>query len=291
MHRQKGSGSSILRMSVKRDSGAEIDDLYRQPLADFTAARNALSARLRREGRALEAERVKTLAKPTAPAWAVNQLYWESPKRFDQLHAATGRVRKAQTGLTKNADLGALLDAKKQLLAELVERAAAILTGGGHAASPEALRRVSATLESLAVWGTTEGAPQAGRLSSDLDPPGFDALAALMDGTAVASAKVLLFRPPKPAEDPTAARERARAALQAAEKTLREARREAVRAETGAAKADARTAALEKQRQEIEARYAEAKEQSRNAANQVKKAAQAVAEAERLLARAKAAIE
>jgi hypothetical protein len=275
------------RIDVER----ELDALFQLPLAEFTAARNALATRLKNGGRADDAERVKSLAKPSAPAWAVNQVYWQNPRAFDQLIAVAERARKAQTGRLRNADLRELLDEKKQMMVELMEQAAASLGAAGHAASPDAMRRVSATLESLAVWGKTEGVPRAGRLTAELDPPGFEALAAMMGGAKIDTANVLLFRPSKQAEDPAAARARAREALQSAEKALREARREAERAQTALTKANARAAAVEKQKQEIDARYAEAKDEARAASNEAKKAAQAVADAERSLARAKAALE
>jgi hypothetical protein len=273
------------------DTNTEIDALFQRSLAEFTGARNALAKRLKDEGQTLDAERVKTLAKPPATAWAVNQLYWENPKAIERLLALGERVRKAQTGQLKNADLRALLDEKKQMTATLLTRASAILGEAGHAASPDAMRRVSATLESLAAWGDTDGAPKAGRLIADLEPPGFDTLAALMGGKKLQAAKVLSFRAPKPVEDPTAARARLREAVQAAEKALREARRDAERAESALAKANARIAAVEKQRQEIETRYAEAKEAARIASSDAKKTAQAVADAERLLAKAKGTLE
>jgi hypothetical protein len=273
---------------AKRASGidAEIDALFQLPLAEFTGARNALAKRLKDEGRTLEAERVKALAKPPAPAWAVNQLYWHDPKSIERLLALGERVRKAQTGHLKNADLRALLDEKKEMTSALVTKAAAILEKAGHAASLDATRRVSATLESLAAWGDTDGLPQPGRLTADLDPPGFDTLVAMMGGKNLAPSKVLAFRPaPKPApEDPAAARARLRQTVQAAEKTLREARRDAERAAAAQAKADARA-------EELEARYAEAKEEARAAASEARKTAQAVAEAERAVGRAKAALE
>lgn len=272
----------------RADLDLEIDALFRLSLAEFTSARNALAARLKKEKRDIDAERVKSVAKPPAPAWAVNQLYWENPQAIDQLLAVAKRVREAQTGRIKNADVRELLAEKKRMTAELGERVSAILRAAGHAASPDAMRRVSATLESLAVWGDTDGAPAPGRLTADLDPPGFEALAAVMGGAKIDSAKVLLFRASKPAEDPAAARSRAREAVQAAEKMLREARREAAAAEAALTKARARTAAIEKQKHEIEARYAEAKEEARTAFNEAKNAGQAVAHAERSLAEAKA---
>jgi hypothetical protein len=268
------------------DIDADIDALFRGSLAEFTGARNALAKRLKDEGRTLEAKRVKALAKPPAPAWAVNQLYWQDPKTIERLLALGERVRKAQTGQLKNADLRALLDEKKQMTAALLAKATAILEKAGHAASPDATRRVSATLESLAAWGDTGGLPKAGRLIADLDPPGFDTLVAMMGGKNLAPSKVLAFRPaPKPpAEDPAAVRARLRQAVQAAEKTLRDARRDADRAASAQAKADARA-------EEIEARFTEAKEEARLAASEARKTAQTVAEAERSLAKAKAALE
>lgn len=266
------------------DLDAEIDLLFQLSLGEFTGARNALAARLKKEGRSADAERVKTLPKPSAPAWAVNQLYWEDPKSFQTLLATGERVRLAQTGKLRNADLRALLDEKKQRMTALLARAASFLAAGGHAASPDAMRRVSMTLEALAAWGENEGAPRAGRLTADLDPPGFDTLAALMGGKKLEPAKVLPFRSPKPVEDPAAARARARDAVQAAEKALRAARREAEQAEAALAKANARTA-------EAEARYAEAREQSRAAAGEARKRAQTVADAERALAKARAALD
>jgi hypothetical protein len=271
------------------DVNAEIDALFQLSLAEFTAARNALAKRLKEEGRTLDAERVKALVKPPATAWAVNQLYWQDPKEIKRLLTLGERVRKAQTGQV-NADLRALLDEKKQMTTALLTRASAILGEAGHAASPDAMRRVSATLESLAAWGDTDGLPQAGRLTADLDPPGFDVLTASMGGRKLAAAKVLAFRAPKPAEDPAATRARLREAVQAAEKALRATRRDAERAEAALAKANARTAALEKEKREIEARYAEAKEDAHLASSEAKKSAQAVADAERSLAKAKGAL-
>ncbi|HYR26933.1 MAG TPA: hypothetical protein VEU30_00620 [Thermoanaerobaculia bacterium] len=270
---------------------ADIDALFKLSLAEFTEARNALAKRLKSEGQMLDAERVKALAKPPAPAWAVNQLYWQEPKAIERLLTLGERVRKAQTGQLRNADLRALLDEKKQMSTALLRKASTILEEAGSAASPDAMRRLSATLESLAAWGHTDGGPKAGRLTADLDPPGFDTLAALMGGKDLEAAKVLLFRAPKPAEDPAAAHARLRETVKVAEKTLREARRDAERAEAAVAKANARAAAVELQKQEIEARYAEAKDEARQASGEAKKTAQAVADAERSLAKAKAALE
>lgn len=273
------------------DIGAELDALFQRSLAEFTGARNALAKQLKQEGRTLDAERVKALAKPPAPAWAVNQLYWQDPKTFERLLTLGERVRKAQSGQLENSDLRALIEEKKRMTTALLKKAAAILEEGGHAASLDSMRRVSATLESLAAWGDTAGVPKAGRLTADLDPPGFDTFAVLMGGRKLEAEKVLLFRAPKPVEDPAATRARLHEAVQAAQKVLREAHRDAERAESALAKANARAAAVEKQKQEIEARHAEAKEAVRLASSEARKIAQTVAAAERSLAKAKGMLE
>ena len=277
---------------VKRtsDIDREIDLLFQLSLGEFTAARNDLAKKLKAEGRTIEAERVKALAKPPAPAWAVNQLFWRDPKSIERLLTLGERVRKAQTGQVRNADLRALVDEKRQMTMALRTKATAILGEAGHAASPEAIRRVSVTLESLAAWGDTEGVPRAGRLTDNLDPPGFDTLATLMGGKSLPTAKLLSFRGPKPVEDPAAARLRLNETVQAAEKALREAHRIAERSQSALAKADARAATVEKQKQEVESRYAEAREEVRMASSEARKTAQAVADAERALAKAKDAL-
>src|ERR1044072_1822353 len=81
---------------VKRKLEDEIDDLFKLPLAEFTGARNALAAQLKKEGRANDAERVKLLVKPSVSAWTVNQLYWDHREAFDELMASGKRFRPAQ---------------------------------------------------------------------------------------------------------------------------------------------------------------------------------------------------
>src|SRR5437870_3930239 len=68
----------------------EIDRLYQQPLTTFTQARDALAKRSGREG-----AMIRRLQKPSAAAWAVNQVYWHRPKVFDRLRTASERVRAA----------------------------------------------------------------------------------------------------------------------------------------------------------------------------------------------------
>lgn len=269
----------------------EIDALFTLPLSDFTAARNALAARLKKEGRSDEAAGVKSLPKPPATAWAVNQLHWRHRRELDRLFAISEKVRAAQT--SKTPQLRSLLDERRRLVSQLADIAAEILSEVANSGSPEARRRIVTTLESLAAWGRSNMEVQAGRLTADLEPLGFDGLVAMMDGAAFQPAKVLDF-PQKTKKsggvDDSAARARAAERLRLAEKTLATARREAARTEALAAKATAKAAALEQEQREIEARRRAANENARAATQDAQKAARAVVEAERELATATKAL-
>lgn len=277
---------------MPKSQTSEIDALFELSLAEFTAARNSLAARLKKEGRTGEAGRVRALPKPPATAWAVNQLFWREPHEVERLLTIGEKVRQAQTG--KAADLRVLLEERRKVVSELTKRAAAILREAGHADSQDALRRVTTNLESLAAWGRSNAGAQAGRLTADLEPLGFDGLSALLDGKRLEPAKVLQFRrasrEKQTEEDQAAARAQANEAIKAAEKALAAARRDAERAEAALAKADARAQALEKQKREIETRSRKAQDEARAASNEAKKRLQAVADAERALNRARSAL-
>ena len=89
-------GKGAEKAEGTKGKAPDVDALYKLPLTEFTASRNALAGRLKKSGRAEEAERVKALNKPSAPAWAVNQLFWRHRDRFDRLIAAGDRLRQAQ---------------------------------------------------------------------------------------------------------------------------------------------------------------------------------------------------
>ena len=57
----------------------EVARLYQLPLDSFTNERNALAKKLGQPA-------IKQLAKPSVPAWAVNQLFWRHRTEFDRLN-------------------------------------------------------------------------------------------------------------------------------------------------------------------------------------------------------------
>jgi hypothetical protein len=290
----------------------EVDSLFQVALMEFTSARNALAAKLKKEGRAEEAERVKTLGKPSVSAWVANQLYWKHRTSFDKLIAAGEQFRKAQSAQLagKTADLRAPLDARREALAELTRHASNILRDTGHPPSPETMRRVTTTLEALATYGEQPGGPQPGRLTGDVAPPGFEALAALVPrgidrvGQRQTPPRIIPFNQQKPhpkrksgdAEQDARAAEAERRAREAeaqrelrdAKRALETARKAAKRAEAAMKEAAARAKAAEKEKAALESRFEKAsaaaetaRQDARKVAGEAEEAAQALDDAER----------
>ncbi len=159
----------------------DVDALFRLPLSEFIAARKALVARLKQAGRGSEADRVKALVKPSISAWAVNQLYWKYREAFDRLIATGQRFRKAQTS-GKVAEMRGALDARREALSDLAQLATALMSDAGYHPTPDTIHRITTTLEAMSAYASLPDAPSPGRLTQDVDPPGFDSFASLIPG-------------------------------------------------------------------------------------------------------------
>jgi hypothetical protein len=163
----------------------ELEQLYALPPAAFTAARNALAARLRQEGRRPAATEVKALPRPTASSWAASRLMRLEPARFRALLAAGGQAREAQRQALRGGSAAAaarLRDALRQartLIEELRRRGLELLAAGGRAPSAATADRLSADLQALAFTAGAESAVARGWLDHDLEAPGFEVLAGL----------------------------------------------------------------------------------------------------------------
>ena len=242
---------------AKSTLGDDIDALFAAPLTAFTGARNALAARLKQDGRGDEAERVKALGKPSVSAWAVNQLYWKHRKAFDRLIETGQSLRQAQASQLagKVSDVRGPLEARRGALSDLLHLAAALLRDSGHNPTPDVTRRIATTLEAMSAYASLPDSPSPGHLTADLDPPGFESLAALIPGGGV---KV----PAKGAAPVSGVRERketgqttiaaAKASLHNAERVLKEVRAKARAAEVALKKANAEAKEAEKHKREAE---------------------------------------
>jgi hypothetical protein len=224
---------------------SELDRLFGLPLSDFTRARNDLVKRLKAERSTEEAETVAALQKPTVPAWTINQLGRRDRAGVRALLEAGEELRGAQQRLIRGEDAGdALREAaarEREAVEGLTERARAVLDDAERPATAAVLDRIGTTLRAAAVTDEGRALLESGRLTAELEPPGFDAFGP-------AEAKAPPRRKPTRQGDELAERRRQReerehrrkklrAGARAAERSAREAEREAERAEAVAAKA------------------------------------------------------
>ena len=290
----------------------DVDALFTLPLSEFIGARNALTARLKKAGHGDEANQVKALAKPSISAWAVNQLCWQHREVFDQLMSTGQRFRKAQTA-RKVADINEALDARRAALAHLSDLTTTLLRDAGHNPSPETVHRITTTLEALSVYASLPGGPRSGRLTQDVDPPGFDSLASLMSGAGMPKLTLVPRTAPESTKSAAAAKVQrkkvstgeqrrlgearqkriaaAKDSLQDAKRLLSEARAREQRAVTAQKKANAEAQATEKQKREAEQRLEKARSASEFANRRAAYATAEVDEAAKALSDAKRAFE
>ncbi len=261
----------------------DINALFKLPLTEFISARKALAARLKKNGLVSEAEGVKALAKPSISAWTVNQLFWRHREAFDELIATSQRFRKAQvTG--KMVNMREALDARREALSHLSDLATEALRDAGNNPSLDTLRRIATTLEALSAYRSLSDAPTLGRLTEDIDPPGFDSLDSFTPSAGITKRAA---EPPhvSPAKKAVTASSKAQeAAVEASRQKERQARINSAKASLQQARKSltaARAAArsLEVAQKKAEATAREAAQNKREAEERFKKASAASADA------------
>ena len=146
----------------------DVDRLYGLPLTEFTAERDALAKRLRKDGDRGTADEVKRLKKPSEPAWAVNQLARNNRRELNVLLKAGERLREAQTGGAGRDELRAAIAAEREQVGKLAALAEPLL----DPASEAKLERVRNTLHAVAVDDDTRQQVEAGRLVADAEAVG-----------------------------------------------------------------------------------------------------------------------
>jgi hypothetical protein len=261
----------------------DIDGLFKLPLTEFISARKALAARLKKNGFVSESEGVSALAKPSISAWTVNQLYWRHRDAFDELIATSQRFRKAQaTGNIVN--MREALDARREALSQLSDLAAEALRDAGHNPSPDTLRRIATTLEALSAYTTLSDGPSLGRLTEDIDPPGFDSLGSFTPSAGITK---LAAKPPHVSSSKkavTASSKTQKAGAEASRQKERQARINRARALLQQARkaltaARAAVKSLEVAQKKAEATAKEAAQHKREAEERFKKASAASTDA------------
>jgi len=232
-----------------------IDDLYQQPLNEFTPARNALAKSLS----GADAKRVRALPKPTLVPWAVNQVYWRARGAYDRLMKSGERLRAAQIAALegRNADVRGATEAHRQAIAEAVREAERLAAATGSKPGADALAR---TFEALSVASSAPEQP--GRLTQPLQPAGFEALAGVKPQASPARGAPEKHASPQPTAPATHGRsphvDRDQRPRSGSTESSRKRAAEAEREEARAQAAEAKRAELARKKREAEVKAAEA---------------------------------
>jgi hypothetical protein len=233
------------------DLEPELDRLYQLPLGEFTAARDELAKRLRDEGERDQSAEVKSLRKPPVAVWLVNRLARERELDVQRLVKAGQALTKSGGG---SGAFAAARDDEQQALERLSQAAHEIAEREGIGAG--AVDRATQTLRAASLTDEGRRLLKQGRLTEELQPPGFEALT----GVTLETPKP----PTKQTKDKTDQKTERRRALMEARETVRrlkaEERELASAARAAARDADRAEAEAAKLRQEADKAQAEAKD-------------------------------
>ena len=142
-----------------------VDALYELPLDEFVAARNALAKE--RKDKAL-----RSLRKPSVPAWAVNQLARRHGSAVEVVIDSAEALRKAQRRALSGGGgdaLRAATRAHRQAVDDAMTHLRSVVPGPTAAT----VERVRATLTAASIDDSLVGDLRAGRLVDDVEPAGF----------------------------------------------------------------------------------------------------------------------
>jgi hypothetical protein len=227
------------------DTDRRIDDLFQLSPAEFTSARNALAKTLTGDA----ARRVKALKKPSAVAWAVNQVFWKARPAWDALMTTGHTLRTAQIAALKGkkSDVRAATGKHRHAVAAAVTRAQQLAAAAGVNPNTDHLARM---LEALSL--SAGPAEEPGRFTDVVQPSGFDALAGVKPVTPPPSSRDQAKKQKE--QDAEKQRRLADARLETATTALAHARDKADAARRALNRADADVADA---RREVEAAQAE----------------------------------
>jgi hypothetical protein len=156
-------------------TGHELDEIVRElyvlPPTDFVAARNEMVRQAKAAGSREIAERLQHLRRPTRSAWLVNLLAGDS-SAMKRLSTLGRELRDAQTELA-HAELRQLAEQRRQLIADLLDRAQAHADEAGVRLTAAVLSEVEATLQAALVDLAGALMIRNGRLVRPLSHSGF----------------------------------------------------------------------------------------------------------------------
>jgi hypothetical protein len=236
-----------------------VEDLYGLDLAEFTAARDALSKQLRAEGDTQAADTVKRLRRPPLAVWGINQVARSKPELMVEALAAGDALQAAMMKVLAGdrSQLASAQTTERHAVDAVVAAVAATLASAGHRLTDAAAQRVGATIRAGFAEPEVEGRLRTGTLTEEPSAPGFG-----LDPAAAPPAA-----PPKAAKAAKSAQRRqaeARAAELAAEAGRLE--ESARRLQGAAAEADRTAARARKEATRAEDAWQRAKRRADEAA-------------------------
>jgi hypothetical protein len=162
------------------DKGAvteeRLDALYREHPEGFVAGRNELAKEVRAAGDRDEADRIKTLRRPSVAAWLINRTALSSPESLKGFEQASRRVEQAQ-GRALEGDDEAVAEwreaatEEREANAAVVDAAARLARDAGHTVNPRALELVAETLRAAAGDSDLRDRVIRGRLEREQSAP------------------------------------------------------------------------------------------------------------------------
>jgi len=153
---------------MKQKLVAQIDDLYRLPLEEFTKARNTLAKSLSET----EKKQIGSLVKPSLPVWIINQLFWHDGPTYKALIDAAEKLRAAHRLALggRKADTRAPDHLHRTTVEKAFAKAIGLAEKRGVRITDSVRETVRRTLAAL------PGDETAGRLTRPPEPAGFSLL-------------------------------------------------------------------------------------------------------------------
>jgi hypothetical protein len=164
----------------------ELDELLALRPEEFTAARNALATRLRKEGRAGDADAVKALARPPVAVWALNRLAHEERATVKAFLDAADAVRDAYA---KGGDVREATAPLREAETRAAHAAEAIVRDAGGKVSDTVARGIRAALQASATDPHAADDLRRGRILREPEEPSLDALLASLPAPSARSAE------------------------------------------------------------------------------------------------------
>jgi hypothetical protein len=157
---------------VDLDLDGAVGELYGLHPDAFLAARRDLAARAKADKETGLAKAIESIRKPTAAAWAINQLVRARPKDIDRLVELAAGLHDAQEKMD-GAALKSLSRERTKLVDELVRATAEVAKDGGGSLSTPVANQVRETFVAALATTAAAEAVGSGQLTRALSYAGF----------------------------------------------------------------------------------------------------------------------